>query len=47
MDGTCQTSLGSVLDLVRQSSIENYLRACLTAIGRNPEAVENALMHKS
>jgi hypothetical protein len=28
-------------------SIENYLRAFLTVIDRNPEAVEKALMNKS
>jgi hypothetical protein len=30
-------------DLVRQSSIENYLRAYLTVMDGNPEAVEKAL----
>jgi hypothetical protein len=33
--------------LVRQSSIENYFRAYLTEMDRNPEAVEKALMNKS
>jgi hypothetical protein len=31
----------------RKSSIENYLRAYLTVMDRNPEAVEKALMNKS
>jgi hypothetical protein len=30
----------------RKSSIENYLRACLTVMDRNPQAVEKALMNK-
>jgi len=30
----------------RKSSIENYLRAYLTVMDRNPEAVEKALMNK-
>jgi hypothetical protein len=29
------------------SSIENYLRAYLTVIDRNPQAVEKALMKKA
>jgi len=31
----------------RKSSIENYLRACLSVIDRNPEGVEKALTNKS
>jgi hypothetical protein len=30
----------------RKSSIKNYLRAYLTAMDRNPEAVEKALVNK-
>jgi hypothetical protein len=44
---TSHPSLGLVLDLLRQSSIENSLRAQLTVMDRNPEAVEKALMNKS
>jgi hypothetical protein len=47
---TCHTPLGSVLDLVRQSPIENRQSnipcACLPVIDRNPEVVEKALMNK-
>jgi hypothetical protein len=35
------------VDLVRQSSIENYLRAYLTVMDRNPQAVEKALMNEA